>query len=48
MKGQNPPKCQICGRPITVIIRGKNDTEKLCSQCLVSHYPALKELSKVI
>lgn len=48
MKNQAPNKCQICGRPITVIIRGKNDTEKLCSQCLVAHYPALKELTKRI
>jgi hypothetical protein len=48
MKKQTGNKCQICGKRITVIIRGKNGTEKLCPQCLVTHYPALKELSKLM
>ncbi|MHB9027732.1 MAG: hypothetical protein ACYC9O_03075 [Candidatus Latescibacterota bacterium] len=48
MKKPTPNKCQICGRPIMVIIRGKSDSEKLCTQCLISHYPALKELCKVV
>jgi hypothetical protein len=48
MKKQTRKKCETCSRPITVIIRGKNGTEKLCSQCLVVHYPALRELTKVI
>lgn len=47
MKKQTQNKCQICGRRITVIIRGKNGTEKLCAQCLVAHYPVLKELKLV-
>lgn len=48
MKKQTEHKCQICGKRIIVIIRGKNGTEKLCLHCLVTHYPALKELSKLI
>ena len=48
MKKLTKNTCQVCGRRITVIIRGKNGTEKLCSQCLVAHYPALKELSKLM
>ena len=48
MKKQTKNTCQICGKRITVIIRGKNGTEKLCSQCLVANYPALKELSKLM
>jgi len=41
-------RCQICGRPITVIIRGANGTEKLCVRCLVTAYPVLRELSRVV
>ncbi len=48
MKKQTGNRCQICGKRITVIIRGKNGTEKLCSQCLAAHYPALRELSKLM
>ena len=48
MKKKTTHKCQICGRPITVIISGKNTTEKLCLHCLVDAYPALRELSRVV
>ena len=48
MKKQTGKKCEVCRRPIIVIIRGKDGTEKLCSQCLVVHYPALRELTRVI
>jgi hypothetical protein len=48
MKKQAANKCQICGKRITVIIRGKNGSEKLCSHCLIANYPALKELSKLM
>ena len=48
MKKQTKNKCQVCGKRITVIIRGKSGTEKLCSQCLLANYPALKELSKLM
>jgi NMD protein affecting ribosome stability and mRNA decay len=48
MKKKTRNTCQICGRPITVIIRGENTTEKLCLRCLVASYPALRELSRVV
>jgi hypothetical protein len=48
MKKRKTDTCQICGRPITVIIRGGNTTEKLCLHCLVASYPALRPLAKVV
>jgi hypothetical protein len=48
MKKKTTNTCQICGRPLTVIIRDKRKTEKLCLRCLVAAYPALRELAKVV
>ncbi len=46
MKTKRKNTCSICGQPLSVIIGGKNGTEKLCSRCLVANYPALKVLAK--
>ena len=44
MKQKHTKKCEICGKEISVVIVGKNDTERLCVQCLVATYPALRGL----
>jgi len=46
MKKQRKNVCEVCGRPLSVILGGKNDIEKLCLRCLVATYPALKKLAK--
>ena len=48
MKGKQKNVCSICGKPTSVIIKGKEQTEKLCVHCLVTHYPVLKELTGVL
>ena len=48
MKNKRKKVCSICGKPISVIIKGKEQTEKLCVHCLVANYPALKELAGVL
>ena len=48
MKKQRKEVCGVCGRPLSVIISGKDDREKLCLRCLVTSYPTLKVLEKVL
>ncbi len=48
MKEQTKNICQLCGKARTIIISNKYNNERLCLQCLVSTYPVLKELRKVM
>ena len=48
MKKRTNQTCQICGRPLTVIIHGNGHTEKLCARCLAASYPALRELTRIV
>lgn len=48
MKEKRKHVCGVCGKPLSVIIGGKQDNERLCLKCLVALYPALKVLEKEI
>ncbi|MFC1508236.1 hypothetical protein ACFL60_00945 [Candidatus Omnitrophota bacterium] len=41
-------KCSICGKPVSVIISGKDKKEKLCVKCLVTFYPKLRDLMRMV
>lgn len=46
MKDKQKNVCDVCGKPLSVIIGGKQDNEHLCMKCLISLYPVLKNLEK--
>ncbi len=46
MKRKRKQTCEFCGGPISIVISGGSDVERLCMKCLVTAYPSLEVLSK--
>jgi len=48
MKRKRKQTCELCGRPLSIVIGSGSCVERLCLKCLVTTYPALAILSKYL
>jgi len=48
MKRYRKNTCEICGKNLDIVLSGKGEVERLCLRCLVTMYPSLKDLAKLL